>query len=92
MTRLREILEAYWECLPERLAFYRAHLLAFAAFALGLLEVVDPYALQYFLPERYSGYLFIGVSVAIFLLRSLLAGRHEPEPMSTEDTREANEE
>lgn len=93
MNRIREFFADYWAGLPERLAFYRAHLLAFATAALGLLEVLDPYALSSFLPERYSGLLLIGVSVSIFLLRSLLASQaREPEPLTTEEAREANEE
>lgn len=91
LTRFREILSDYWDGLPERLAYYRAHALAAAAGLLGLLEIVNPYALSGILPERYTGLLLIGVSVAVFLLRSLLASQAEPEPMSTEDTREAAE-
>lgn len=55
---------------------FRLHVYAFAVFALGLVDVLDPYALQSIVPERFQGYVFVGLGVVAFLLRKV--SEHPP--------------
>ncbi len=66
---------------------YRAHILAFLAFMLGLLELVDPYALSYILPDRWAAIAPMLLGAAVYLLRKLLTTARPPEPLehSTEE-------
>lgn len=59
----------------------RVHVLAFLAFLLGLLELVDPYALSYILPERWASLVPMALGVSIFLLRKVVT---PPEPKDEE--------
>lgn len=60
---------------------FKLHLLAFAVFLLGLLEVLDPWALAQIMPERYNGVVLIGISVAVFLLKRIIESQKAPEPL-----------
>jgi len=53
-------------------AAVRMQVLAFLAFILGLLELLDPYALSYILPDRWSAILPMAIGLAIFLLRKVV--------------------
>lgn len=46
----------------------RLHLIAFAAFVVGILETVDPYSIMSLIPDRWqgAGYLIIGVLIWLF--------------------------
>jgi hypothetical protein len=68
---------------------YRAHILAFLALMLGLLELVDPYALAYVLPERWAAIAPMALGFAVFLLRKLVTNDPPAEPLeqSTEEYR-----
>lgn len=54
-----------------RIKQFRLHLFAFALFALGLLETVDPYALYNIVPERWQGMIPILFGVGLWLLRKV---------------------
>jgi hypothetical protein len=71
MDWLRNAWTNYITGATERFEGYRTHLFAFLTFLLGLLEVVDPYALAGILPYQYHGYVFIGFGVLTFLLRQI---------------------
>lgn len=71
MEKLRQLWVDYLAGASGRFEGYRTHLLAFLTFLLGVLDVVDPYALSSIIPFQYQGYLFIGYSVLQFLLRQI---------------------
>ena len=77
---MRELIQEYLRGAVERFAWYRAQVLALLALLLGLLEVLDPYLLGEFIPDRWRGIVLIALAVAIFLLRKLLSGYRSPEP------------
>lgn len=54
----------------------RLHLLAFGLFALGLLEAVDPYALQQLLPERWAAVVPFAFGGILWMLRKAVS--HPP--------------
>lgn len=62
--------------LRRRIKRVRMHLFAFGLFALGLVEAIDPYALQSLLPGRWGALGFIGIGVVAWLLRK--ASEHPP--------------
>lgn len=73
MGWVRERMQEGWQWASDRLALYRAHLLAFAGLLLGFLEVLDPWALSAVLPDRWVGVSMIGLAVGIWLLRKIAA-------------------
>lgn len=89
MDWLRNAWTNYITGATERFEGYRTHLFAFLTFLLGLLEVVDPYALNAVLPPQYHGYVFIGLAVITFLLRQIT--KSESPVRFTRRKREASE-
>lgn len=71
MDWLRTAWTNYITGATERFEGYRTHLFAFFLFVLGLLEVVDPYALSAIIPAQYQGWVFVGFGVITFLLRQI---------------------
>lgn len=71
MDWLRNAWTDYITGATQRFEGYRTHLFAFLLFVLGLLEVVDPYALSAVVPPQYQGWLFLGFGVITFLLRQI---------------------
>lgn len=71
MDKLRQIWADYWTGASGRFEGYRTHLLALLTFLLGILDVVDPYAVASVIPFQYQGYLFIAYSVLQFILRQM---------------------
>lgn len=57
----------------------RVRILAFLTFLLGVLELVDPYALSYVLPERWSAMVPLGLGVAILILRKVVPPEEKDE-------------
>lgn len=49
----------------------RLHLVAFALFALGIFEAVNPYALSSLLPERWAAVVPIAFGVIVWMLRKV---------------------
>lgn len=47
----------------------RIHLYAFGLFLLGLVQAVDPYALQAMFPDRWGSIVFFGLGVLAWALR-----------------------
>lgn len=52
-----------------RVRRFRIHMFAFALFLLGLVDLINPYALQMLLPDRWSALAFIVPGVVAWLLR-----------------------
>ena len=50
---------------------FRLHLFAFALFLTGLLEAMDPYALQAILPGRWAAVIPIAFGIGMWLLRKV---------------------
>lgn len=50
---------------------FRIHLFAFALFMGGLLEAIDPYAIQALLPGRWGAALPVGLAVLMWLNRKI---------------------
>lgn len=50
---------------------YRSYFVHGCFLLLGLMDVVDPYALASIIPFQYQGYIFVGYSIVSFLLRRI---------------------
>jgi len=79
MGRIQEFLRDAVAGLGDWWAGVRVPVLAFLAFTLGLLELVDPYALSYVLPDRWAGLAPLALGAAIFLLRKAVPAKPEVE-------------
>lgn len=71
MEKLRQLWVDYLAGASGRFEGYRTHILAALTMILGILDVMDPYAVASIIPFQYQGYLFIGYSVLQFLLRQI---------------------
>lgn len=69
--KLRAMWENYLVGASGRFEGYRTHILALLTLLLGLLDVLDPYAVASIIPFQYQGYIFVGYSVLQFLLRQI---------------------
>lgn len=69
---IREKLREFLSEAGQKWSEIRVHVLAFLAFVLGLLELVDPYALSYVLPDRWAALVPMALGAAIFLLRKVV--------------------
>lgn len=72
MFDLRDRLREFLSEAGAKWAEVRVHVLAFLAFILGLLELVDPYALSYILPDRWAALVPMALGASIFLLRKVV--------------------
>lgn len=66
---LRQLWSNYLAGAPRRFAGYRTYAVHFCFLLLGVLDVVDPYALSGIIPFQYQGYIFVGYSLLGFFLR-----------------------
>ncbi len=71
LDRIRAAWANYLVGASGRFEGYRTYFVHFCFLLLGLMDVVDPYAMASIIPFQYQGYLFVGYSVLGFLLRKI---------------------
>jgi hypothetical protein len=69
--KVREGWANYLRGASGRFEGYRTYFVHGCFLLLGLLDVVDPYALASIIPFQYQGYIFVGYSILGFLLRKI---------------------
>lgn len=78
LEKLRAAWDNYLVGASGRFEGYRTYFVHGCFLLLGLMDVIDPYALSSIIPFQYQGYLFVGYSVLGFFLRKITTTEAPP--------------